>query len=408
MHAETYNTVLRQHHYRQKQLSSATALLQELPLFRHHNYSKVASVAYTMRSQTYSNQSLIIAYGSIINNVMLIASGQVKVYAAPTIEAQGNAKLLQKRIPKLAIALLGRGQIIGEMEVQKGLTSFQLTYESGAAGTEVLEMPVIVFKESITTGGLTQSMMYKSIEDMNITKEQRRVGRMSRAYDAMKNMMNNESKAIQSKDQLVRTLPVLLDPPVQSSLHSTGRKTFAGVSSTSITAVSTTTAAGSSTTSGTNSLPTTTPIVSPRRMSVGTYYGDERPTVPRKASVTLPSKEDGQPHATPTNAAGTTTVTPSTGITFGTSVGSLKFNSTTSTQSKPSRAQSITLQKTPFASMLSGSEKPSSSKVSGVATTTTSTAGTTTIGISSPPAGPKPSVPLVSSPRLSFAKHVSI
>ena len=401
MHAETYNTVLRQHHYRQKQLSSATALLQELPLFRHHNYSKVASVAYTMRSQTYSNQSLIVAYGSIINNVMLIASGQVKVYAAPTIEAQGNAKLLQKRIPKLAIALLGRGQIIGEMEVQKGLTSFQLTYESGAAGTEVLEMPVIVFKESITTGGLTQSMMYKNIEDMNITKEQRRVGRMSRAYDAMKNMMNNESKAIQSKDQLVRTLPVLLDPPVQSSLHSTGRKTFAGVS--------TTTAAGSSTTSGTNSLPTTTPIVSPRRMSVGTYYGDERPTVPRKASVTLPSKEDGQPHATPTNAAGTTTVTPSTGITFGTSTGSLKFNSTTSTQSKPSRAQSITLQKTPFATMLSSSGKASSSsKVSGVATTTTSTAGTTTIGISSPPAGPKPSVPLVSSPRLSFAKHVSI
>ena len=403
MHAETYNTVLRQHHYRQKQLSSATALLQELPLFRHHNYSKVASVAYTMRSQTYSNQSLIVAYGSIINNVMLIASGQVKVYAAPTIEAQGNAKLLQKRIPKLAIALLGRGQIIGEMEVQKGLTTFQLTYESGTAGTEILEMPVTVFKESITTGGLTQSMMYKNIEDMNITKEQRRVGRMSRAYDAMKSMMNNESKAIQSKDQLVRTLPVLLDPPVQSSLHSTGRKTFAGVS--------TTTAAGSSTTSGTNSLPTTTPIVSPRRMSVGTYYGDERPTVPRKASVTLPSKEDGQPHATPATAAGTTTVTPSTGITFGTSVGSLKFNSSTGTQSKPSRAQSITLQKTPFASMLSGSGKAansSSSKVSGVATTTTSTAGATTIGISSPPAGPKPSASLVSSPRLSFAKHVSI
>lgn len=403
MHAETYNTVLRQHHYRQKQLSSATALLQELPLFRHHNYSKVASVAYTMRSQTYSNQSLIIAYGSIINNVMLIASGQVKVYAAPTIEAQGNAKLLQKRIPKLAIALLGRGQIIGEMEVQKGLTTFQLTYESGAAGTEVLEMPVTVFKESITTGGLTQSMMYKNIEDMNITKEQRRVGRMSRAYEAMKSMMNNESKAIQSKDQLVRTLPVLLDPPVESSLQSSGRKTFTGVSCTTAT-----TGAGGTTTSGTGNFSTTTPIVSPRRMSVGTYYGDERPTVPRKASVTLSSKEDGQPHATPTTAAGTTTVTPSTGITFGTSTGSLKFNSPTSTQSKPSRAQSITLQKTPFVSMLSGSGKASSSKVSGVATTTTSTAGATTIGISSPPAGPKPSVPLVSSPRLSFAKHVSI
>jgi len=151
MHAETYNTVLRQHHYRQKQLSSATALLQELPLFKHHNYSKVASVAYTMRSQTYSNQAAIVNYGDTINNVLLIAAGQVKVYAAPKVDENQEKKLIviHKRIPKLAIALLGRGSIIGEMEIQKGLRTFQLTYESGAAATEVLEMPATVFKDSL-------------------------------------------------------------------------------------------------------------------------------------------------------------------------------------------------------------------------------------------------------------------
>eukprot|EP01032_Pedospumella_encystans_P027401 gene27401-30970_t len=158
MHADTYNAVLRQHHYRQKQLSSATALLQQLPLFRHLNYSKVASVAYSMMSQTYSNQSLIVGYGDTITSVFLISSGQVKVYAAPSIdEKDGHNKALQKRIPKLAIALLGKGQIIGEMEVQKGLTTFQMTYEATGSSTEVLVMPAGIFKDTISTGGVMQS-----------------------------------------------------------------------------------------------------------------------------------------------------------------------------------------------------------------------------------------------------------
>jgi len=205
MHADTYNAVLRQHHYRQKQLSSATALLQQLPLFRGLNYSKVASVAYTMRSQTYSNQSLIVGYGDTITSVFLIAAGQVKVFSAPSIdEKDGHNKALQKRIPKLAIALLGKGQIIGEMEVQKGLTTFQMTYEASGSSTEVLGMPAAIFKDTISSGGLTQSMLYKNIEEMNDAKEQRRMGRMNRAYDAMKNMMVTEVKGLQSKDQLVR------------------------------------------------------------------------------------------------------------------------------------------------------------------------------------------------------------
>ena len=47
----------------QKQLSSATTLLQELPLFKHLNYSRLASIAYTMRSQTYSSGSVIVKQG---------------------------------------------------------------------------------------------------------------------------------------------------------------------------------------------------------------------------------------------------------------------------------------------------------------------------------------------------------
>lgn len=289
MHADTYNAVLRQHHYRQKQLSSATALLQELPLFKHHNFSKVASVAYTMRSQTYSNQNLVVSCGDIINNVMLIASGQVKVYAAPNPDEQVSS-IKMKRMPKLAIALLGRGQIIGELEVQKGLRTFQMTYESGASSTELLAMPVTVFKESISAGGLTQSMLYKNIEEMNEAKEQRRVGRMNRAYDAMKTMMGTESKALQSKEQLVKVLPVLINTPAAAEpdlAASIGSQRH-----------------------------------SSHRHGVGSYSGDERPAVMRKASFAVKLGEDGHPVVGATQSAASAVTS-----TFGSTKGSLKFAS---------------------------------------------------------------------------------
>lgn len=221
MHAETYNAVLRQHHYRQKQLSSATALLSELPLFKAHNYSKIASIAYTMRSQTYSSQSIIASYGQVINNVILIVSGQVKVFAAPvsssrkeSVEGEEDkvSKIIEKRIPRLAVSMLGRGQIIGELEMHKNCRTFQMTYEAGSASTEVLEMPSTVYKESVGGAEFRQSQIYKTIEESNDLNEQRRAGRLARAYDAMKNMMGGSTREVKSKDELLSVLPVIIDP----------------------------------------------------------------------------------------------------------------------------------------------------------------------------------------------------
>jgi CRP-like cAMP-binding protein len=217
MHADTYNTVLRQHHYRQKQLSSATSLLSELPLFKHLNYSKIASIAYTMKSQTYSGGSLIARNDQIINNVMLIASGQVKVYAPATPLSDPSdplQKIIEKRIPKLAVAILGRGQIIGESEVHKGERTFQMTYESYSATTEVLELPATIFKENINSAEFRSSLLYKSIEGMHEEKEQRRVNRLTRAYDTMRKMMEGPSKEEKAKDQLMNILPSILDPKI--------------------------------------------------------------------------------------------------------------------------------------------------------------------------------------------------
>eukprot|EP01040_Poterioochromonas_malhamensis_P017502 gene17502-20142_t len=241
MHADTYNAVLRQHHYRQKQLSSATALLSELPLFKHLNYSKIASIAYTMKSQTYSSGSVIVRTGQVINNVMLVVGGQIKVFASSTDAAAlpgdgyGKAKaatsatvakslaasyeisvnkMITKRIPRLAVSILGRGQIIGENEVAHGQRTFAMTYESCAAGTEVLEIPATVFKENITSLDFKKSANYSTIETMNQEKEERRQGRMHRAYVAMRKMMEGPSKEEKVKEQLLTVLPQILDPAV--------------------------------------------------------------------------------------------------------------------------------------------------------------------------------------------------
>ena len=220
MHAETYNAVLRQHHYRQKQLSSATALLSELPLFKNQNYSKIASIAYTMRSQTYSSGTIIIKQGDIINNVLLIASGQVKVFAPVAKDSSSTgdvSKVVEKRLPKLAVAMLGRGQIIGESEMMKGQREFQMTYETCAASTEILEVPATVFKESVGTVEFKQSVVYKSVETINAEMENTREGRLTRAYEAMKKMVEGESKQLKNKDELMNILPTIIDPSTSTS-----------------------------------------------------------------------------------------------------------------------------------------------------------------------------------------------
>lgn len=169
-----------------------------------------------MKSQTYSSGTTLVRSGDLINNVLLISSGQVKVFAPPNKDILGShghaLKVVEKRIPKLAVAMLGRGQIIGEVEIHKGHRLFQMTYETSAASTEILEMPATVFKESIGGSEFRQSTLYKSIEGLNEEKELTRAGRLSRAYDVMKKMMEGESKQLKMKEDLLSILPNIIDP----------------------------------------------------------------------------------------------------------------------------------------------------------------------------------------------------
>eukprot|EP01036_Dinobryon_divergens_P029081 gene29081-38139_t len=215
MHANTYNAVLRQYHYRQKQLTTATNLLSELPLFKSYAYSKLATVAYTMTSQSYSAENTLAKFGEPIKNVMLIVKGEVKVFAAPAQPSQLSkdtnlGKLLMKRLPKLAVSLLGRGQIIGEMEVHSGEHSFQHTYVSAAASTELLQFPLEVLLEHIKEEDGIVS--FHKIGEQSRQLEHVRTKRLTRATEVMKGMVvSSDIREVRNKDELLNLLPVILD-----------------------------------------------------------------------------------------------------------------------------------------------------------------------------------------------------
>lgn len=77
VNAETYNATLRKHHFRQQQMSSAMALLKELPIFNFQSTAKIAQFAYNLTCQTYSPRTVIARANTKINTLFLISSGIV-------------------------------------------------------------------------------------------------------------------------------------------------------------------------------------------------------------------------------------------------------------------------------------------------------------------------------------------
>jgi hypothetical protein len=70
---------------------------------------------------------------------------------------------VEKRLPKLAVASLGRGQIIGETEVMLKLDKFEMTYVS-SSGCEVFFMPLNVFLDAIHSPAVKNSVYYNKLE----------------------------------------------------------------------------------------------------------------------------------------------------------------------------------------------------------------------------------------------------
>ena len=229
LHADTYNEVLRNHHYRQTQFKACISLLQELPIFKRTKLAALTSIVQKVMHQTYPRHEVLAREGSVIKNLLLILSGEVKVFstrwdqvaaaAAATSsykadKATGSHKA-DKRLSKIAISILGRGQLIGESEVLQDCSSsssFEFTYESASASAEVLAIPRTVFVEALNLQGIRNTTMYKDIEATHGMMQIRLFERADRAYEAMKSFsLSKDTSNSSSVDELASSnLPTVM------------------------------------------------------------------------------------------------------------------------------------------------------------------------------------------------------
>jgi len=217
LHGDTYNAVLRQQHYRQRQLSAATSLLQNLPLFNHYSYSRLSNIAYTMRSQGYSTTSVVVTAGTPITKIMLVNTGQVKV-VQPIAKKQKkvageatNTEILESRLPMLAVAILGRGSVIGESELHHNQTHFQMTYVSCSPDCEVFEMPLGVYLEYAASAAMKETPIYQQSEKHAFDRDIAHSDRISRAIGNMKKIVMNQAQVADDRVSLLKMLPILID-----------------------------------------------------------------------------------------------------------------------------------------------------------------------------------------------------
>jgi CRP-like cAMP-binding protein len=139
------------------------SLLKDIPSFNWYSYSKMSQIAYNLKSQSYSGRLTIVRAGQPITNILLIHTGLIKVVdTSHQLSSQDETEeereersaasprsLLSKHVSSpLYVRELGRGQLIGETEVLKGLDVFEMTYEACGA-CEVFELSREHFEVSV-------------------------------------------------------------------------------------------------------------------------------------------------------------------------------------------------------------------------------------------------------------------
>jgi len=230
---KVYNEVLRKHHFRQRNLSNCIKLLQEIPVIQNYSYSKISQLAYNMNYMQHSGNKKIITSNQIINKVLVILSGEIKVYKPNEKEKETKrnviisntfVKKIEKRLPRLAVAILGRGKLIGDQELQISETKYIMTYESNIAGCEVFEIPADIYIEYFCIPEIRDLPIYKSLDIYSKKKENEQTARYERSRIAMKSMVTNPTITCQSVNvDILSVLHNMVDmqEATSFSLHTT-------------------------------------------------------------------------------------------------------------------------------------------------------------------------------------------
>ena len=130
------SAVLRKHHFRQAQMSNAMALLREMPAFNWYSYSKISQIAYKLKSLTFSPWSTLAKAGQPIRAVYVVHTGLVQGIVSGGGGEEGERA---HNTSPLYLIQLGRGQLIGQWELLRGIDTFEMTYAT-CGMTELFEL----------------------------------------------------------------------------------------------------------------------------------------------------------------------------------------------------------------------------------------------------------------------------
>ncbi len=234
VHASTYNKVLRKVHMRQQQMSSAMELLTGLPIFKGYQYPTIATIAFEMNHKYLSQKEHIVITGQKVDYVYFIINGTVKKKPGPPPkeeEGEGGwskAEVLpihSKAIPQLGVTLLGRGGIIGEMEVFQHSETFRHTYVAESA-VEIFQLPVALFLKTLSkkeggasgggggeevTTGATADVSLSTHQEIGLEREREHESRLLRAKETAAALFGlNEAQNAKKLVELGNLLPSLL------------------------------------------------------------------------------------------------------------------------------------------------------------------------------------------------------
>ena len=127
-------------------MSTAITFLKNIPLCKFYSFSKLAKLAYDMKSSSYQKKFNVLKAGDAIKNVFFVRSGEVCV--SQPLEKEKKHHHSPHNMPSLALSILSTGKILGEFDILSNESCYSSTYMT-KTDSEFFELPLHLFLNNI-------------------------------------------------------------------------------------------------------------------------------------------------------------------------------------------------------------------------------------------------------------------
>lgn len=209
LYENTYNAVLRRHHFRQQEMSKAIEFLKGIPLCNTYNYSQLAGLAYSMKTCGFEKRTVIVEAGNKISCAYIVRSGDVWV---STEAEKSSSSKKPSRMPALALCILAIGKVIGEQDILDGKITYSSSYRANS-DCSLYEIPLEMYRNALKT----PSVEYPATAQITKELKQTSNSRAERAKTSIASLLLNLTNDLVLKGDLIKVLPSVIE--VDSTEH---------------------------------------------------------------------------------------------------------------------------------------------------------------------------------------------